>query len=511
MNNDVKNNNFYFYLSIIFFSLGISISNLFSIDYIILYLLFFTSIFLLFIFLKKENNFVLKYTIVFLFFIFGFFYNQKYVENKKGHFDNILNLKITTEIIVDDEVLKKDFNSKITARIKDSEDRVILKAPKYPLYEYGDLLKVEGYLVEVDNFKNNLGRDFDYKNFLKKDGIFYEIKNPKIKYISSGNGNFIKEKLFIIKKTFLNKIKKFIPDPESSLLGGLLLGAKENMDKQTLEDFRRTGVIHIVVLSGYNLTIIAEFIMAILSFLGFVISAWIGGIAIVLFAIMTGASATIIRATVMALIVIFAKLSGRESEAKKALFLAGFMMLIYNPMLLLFDPSFQLSFLATLGLIVFSPWVENFLAKNKITKIFFKENILGLRTLVAATIATSIFVAPLLLFMMGEISIISPLVNLLILIFVPITMLFGFLSVIISFLPFYFFKIVSSFLAFISYIFLHYDILMTGYFSKFPYATFKSEKFSLFLMILIYVFYFLIYILYLKYKKINVKIYKDEK
>ena len=70
---------------------------------------------------------------------------------------------------------------------------------------------------------------------------------------------------------------------------------------------------------------------------------------------MTGASATIIRATVMALIVIFAKLSGRESEAKKALFLAGFMMLIYNPMLLLFDPSFQLSFLATLGLIVFSP------------------------------------------------------------------------------------------------------------------------------------------------------------
>jgi competence protein ComEC len=70
---------------------------------------------------------------------------------------------------------------------------------------------------------------------------------------------------------------------------------------------------------------------------------------------MTGASATIVRATVMALIVLFAKLLGRESEAIKALFVAGFLMLLVNPMLLLYDPSFQLSFLATLGLLLFSP------------------------------------------------------------------------------------------------------------------------------------------------------------
>jgi len=490
MNTENKNIllNKLFYSSIFSFAFGIVISNIYIINYIFLYLFLFFNIFI-FIFLKINNKIFKNLWILFLFlsfFSFGFLLHQNYFQNKKGYFDNYLGKKIETNVIIDDEVLEKDFYFKATARIENFNDRIVLKLPKYPIYKYGDKLKVTGFLSKVKNFKNDTGRYFDYINFLKKDGIYYEIKKPVIKYISSNNGSVIKQKLFLLKKTLLNQAKLLIPNPESSLLGGLLLGAKENMSKETLNDFRRTGVIHIVVLSGYNLTIVAEFIMILLSFLGFTISAWIGSISIVLFAIMTGASATIIRASFMALIVIFAKLSGRESESLKALFVAAFVMLIINPMLLVYDPSFQLSFLATLGLIIFSPWVENFLEE----KMYFKKNYFGLRTLVSATIATSIFVTPLLLYMMGEISIISPIVNMLILIFVPITMLFGFLAIIFSFFFFEF----GLLIAFLSYIFLHYDITITNYFSNFSFATLGVSSFSLTSVLFVYLMYIFIFL-----------------
>jgi competence protein ComEC len=142
-------------------------------------------------------------------------------------------------------------------------------------------------------------------------------------------------------------------------LAGILIGAKENLSEKMLEDFRKTGVIHIVVLSGFNLSILAEFIIILLSVFGRKISAIFGSISIILFAIMTGASATIVRASLMALLIILAKSFGRQTEALKLLFVAGFLMLVNNPMLLLYDPSFQLSFLATLGLIILAPKIQS--------------------------------------------------------------------------------------------------------------------------------------------------------
>ncbi len=182
-----------------------------------------------------------------------------------------------------------------------------------------------------------------------------------MEFVESGRGSLIKEYLFKIKKSFLNQIKKILPKEEASFLGGLLLGAKEDMGKKLLEDFRRTGVIHIVVLSGFNLTIVADFFMKIFMLLGLAGASFFSAISIIFFAIMTGASATIVRAAIMALLVILARVSGRTSVTIRALFLAGFIMLLFNPMLLVFDPSFQLSFLATLGLLQLSPKIEGWL------------------------------------------------------------------------------------------------------------------------------------------------------
>jgi len=275
-------------------------------------------------------------------------------------------------------------------------------------------------------------------------------------------GNYIKEKLFIFKKKIIQQIKKILPEPESSLLAGILIGAKEDMGKELLEEFRETGIIHIVVLSGFNLTILAQFIMIILSVFGRKVSAIFGSLSIILFAIMTGASATIVRASLMALLVILARVLGRSSEAVRLLFLAGFIMLIFNPMLLLYDASFQLSFLATLGLLVLSPKIEDFIKYGNF-KIFNLKEILG------ATLSTQIFVFPLLLYLMGEISIISPLVNILILILVPFSMLLGIVTIAISFINFELGLIFS----YANYLILSYDLTVVHYFSDLDFSTFQ--------------------------------------
>ena len=181
---------------------------------------------------------------------------------------------------------------------------------------------------------------------------------PSVELIESGHGNIIKRGLFSFKRTFLEKVGKVIPDPQVSLLGGLVVGAKQSLGEKLQEDFRKTGIIHIVVLSGYNVTIVAEAIMRFFSFLPFLFGISVGVIAIIFFAIMTGGSATIIRASLMAILVLLARATGRTQTITRALFIAGFLMLIHNPKILVFDSSFQLSFTATIALIYLAPKIE---------------------------------------------------------------------------------------------------------------------------------------------------------
>lgn len=355
---------------------------------------------------------------------------------------------------------------------------------------YGDELKISGYLNKPKNFSSpDSGREFDYISYLKKDSIFYEIKPIEIAYLRSGQGSVVKEYLFKIKSSFLGQIKKLIPGAEASLLGGLVLGAKEDMGKELLEDFRKTGVIHIVVLSGYNLTLVADFFMKIFAFFGLAISSFFGSLAIILFALMTGASATIVRASLMALLVIFARATGRTSETTRALFLAGAIMLVFNPMLLVYDPSFQLSFLATLGLLLLAPKIEEKIA-------FVPKGFFDFRGILAATLSTQVFVFPLILYMMGEISIISPVVNILILIFVPFIMFFGLVLVLVS----YFSTTLALPIAFVVYIFLAYDLWLVEFFAKLPIAVLQIKSFSFLHMIAVYIFYLLIFIVWKKRK-----------
>ncbi len=411
--------------------------------------------------------------------------------------DGFVGSDITANVVVVEEPDEREFNTRLVVKFeeiyvdgkwKEVKTKALVTVDQYPKRNYGDRLLLSGIIKKPKNFFTNESntREFDYVSYLGKDGIYYQMFRPKIKFLGSGNGNIIKEKLFYIKHLFLEKISNVIPEPHVSLLGGLVVGAKNSLGKELLNDFRKTGVIHIVVLSGYNITIVVEAIMRILSFIPRVISMSLGGVSIILFAIMVGGGATVVRASVMALLVMLARATGRPHEITVALFVAGFVMILINPKILVFDPSFQLSFMATLGLIYLSPMIEEYFR--------FVPTKWQLREFATATIATQIFVLPLLLYKIGEISVVALPVNLLVLMFIPVTMFFGFITGVVGLLS----TTLSLPFATVSYWLLAYELKVVDIFASIPFASLGVKYFPLWLMLVIYVIYFFII---LKFKK----------
>jgi len=183
----------------------------------------------------------------------------------------------------------------------------------------------------------------------------------------------------------------------------------------------------------------------------------------------------------MALLVILGRVSGRKYAITRALFIAGFFMILQSPKILISDPSFQLSFLATLGLIHLSPVISK--------KLFFIPQKYQLRELASATISTQIFVLPLLLNKIGDISIVAPIANILVLPVIPLTMLFGFITSILGLIS----TTLSSLTGFVSFVLLSYQIKVVEIFGSLSFASVKIEIFPVWLMLLFYLLYFYIY------------------
>ena len=397
--------------------------------------------------------------------------------------------KISFEATIIDEPDVRDTSARYTVKpTLSSKSLVLLITDRFPEYKYGDKIKVSGKLDLPKNFTSDNGTEFDYISYLSKDQIHFLIYRPEIEKLEGNNGNKIIANLYSLKNIFIEKISNVVPEPNSSLLGGLIFGAKQSLGTELLDDFRKVGLIHIVVLSGYNITIIAVGIFYLTSFLGrrklgFVI----GAVSILLFAIMVGLGATVIRACIMSLISILAVYLGRPADALRFLFIAGLLMLLWNPLLLFYDPSFQLSFMATLGLILFSPFIISYISKNKIGKYIPQK--FGMREIVASTLAVQFFVLPLLIKMSGFVSLISFLVNPLVLPLVPWAMAFGALTGAIGI----FSQMLSWPFGVISYFISQIMISITEFSASLPLATLQTGSISLWFIFAWYLGYGVLY------------------
>ena len=386
---------------------------------------------------------------------------------------------------VDNQEVDKPFYALVTTR-------------RYPEYKLGDELKINGKLE-----KPSVSEDFDYAAYLAKDDIYLVSYFPKIEKTGKGKAGYLTILLSDIKSSFEQKIEEILPEPHGAFLKGLLFGEKQDLPSSLVQDFKTTGTTHIIALSGYNITIVSRFFLAGLSFLTvpFFISFWIAVAGIILFTLMTGASASIVRASLMGILVLISRREGRLYHMTNALILAGFLMIFQNPRILRFDVSFQLSFLATMGLVYLSPQLESkmeeigFKIKKKMhpqDEIFRKkyvkekhspEKSFDFKKTLVETVSAQLAVLPVLLLSFGQVSLISPLSNILVLAAVPYSMGLGFLAACVSFVS----GGLGQILGYAVWVLLEYKIRVIEILAKAPLASVQIDGWYAGILSVIYV------------------------
>lgn len=395
---------------------------------------------------------------------------------KPPDYNDFIGQKVELEGIVNDDPDIRLKNQHLNIRLKDKDATILVLVGREKEVFYGDNVKVSGILEEPENFITSSGKEFNYKRYLANQDIYFIIKNANVEIISNNNGNKIKSILFKIRKSFIQNINRIIPMPESDLANGLILGVRGGFDEETKNEFIETGTIHIIALSGYNVSIVAEEVMKSLNLIfSQTISIILGIVVILLFIIMTGASATAIRAGIMATIMLLGRLTGRSYLAGRALVIAGVLMVAYDPRVLS-DMSFQLSFVATGGVLFVTPKVMHWF---KFLPMRFK-----IRETMATTVAATISVLPILLYLTGVLSLVSIFANILILIFIPTSMFFIFATGISGFIS----PILAIPIGYISYLILLYILSVIHFFGSLSFASVTIHSFPLFLTIGTYIF-----------------------
>lgn len=270
----------------------------------------------------------------------------------------------------------------------------------------------------------NFDEEFDYRMFLAKDNIAYICsKAVRSDIMPEDVRARLMRFFFLPKRAFETAINKSLPQPEAGLAAGLIIGGDNRLPETLKTGFIAAGLSHIVAISGYNIALIAQ---------GFVLvgigiglwrrqALWFAIIGIVLFIFLVGAPASAVRAGVMGACAFLALFFGRLSRGINILLLAGSVMLFFQPLLLRYDIGFQLSFLATLAIIVSSPYINRFFPKEFIGKSFVEIALL--------TFAVELFVVPLIAYQFHIFSPFALIMNILLLPIVPYAMGVTFISV----------------------------------------------------------------------------------
>lgn len=374
-----------------------------------------------------------------------------------------------------------------TLYVKTTDSIVLVRTDVHFAVAYGDLVRVSGVLSQPKDFQTDLGREFAYTKYLQARGVLYQVDYAEIQILKSNQGNQVISQLLKFKEKFISVIREYLPEPASGLATGLVLGVKGALGEDLEAAFRQSGIIHIVVLSGYNVMLVVIFVLFILKrFLGKRGQLYFGLLAILAFALLVGLSATVVRASLMAALLLIMSTVGRIYIILRGLLLVAVTMLLFNPLLLAYDIGFQLSFLATLGLILIAPWLESKLANL--------PNPYDAKSFLIATIATQIMVLPLLLYQIGEVSLVAVVVNVIVLPVVPVVMLLILLLGMAGlWLP-----VIAPVISFCAYLLLMYIIGVANWFSSLPYAALAVPAFPWWIMLSMYLVGFWWYFKYLK-------------
>lgn len=298
------------------------------------------------------------------------------------------------------------------------EMRVLWQAPLSFRETAGTRLSFSCHVERPKNFTP----DFDYQMFLAKDSIGYVcVKAENVQVLEMDWRGKLRSFLYVPKHLIEHALSQMLTEPEAGLAKGLLLGGDNYLPRSLKESFTTVGLSHMIAVSGYNIMLIAEMLLVLGLFCGLWRrqAIWTALVGIAFFIIMIGMPASAARAGTMASIVFIALQTGRLARPVNTLLFAGGVMLLINPLLLRYDLGFQLSFLATLGILWVVPYYERFAPRNSILKKFGEVLVM--------TLAVELFVLPIILFSFHTFSLLIIVGNFLVLL-VPFIMATAFVA-----------------------------------------------------------------------------------
>ncbi len=446
------------------FLIGVGIGSWYSLDRALI------SILISVILVMVVSGIVMRRTIFVIFIVCGCVLGLWHVERSflASEYQSMFGQNIDAEgtIVVDPP--RVDRNQQITI-LPDGKTQSLRASLFQPINAHrGDRVWIRGTLQPPENFE-----DFDYIGYLQRYNIYGVLKKPKVIVLRRSSANW-RTPLTKTKDWLLNESKKKFPEKPGSLIVGMLIGEKGGVTKDISEDFSRTGLSHVIAVSGFNMTVIAAVCVSLAWYLGRRVTNYFTVLIILSFVVITGATASVVRAAIMALLVVSAQLLGRLYTSGYALLWAAGLMVLFNPRILAWDVGFQLSMLATLGILTIY------------SQQSFKSS--ALKTILYPTLGAIVMTVPLIAFYFQTVSLIAPLANMLLLPLVPWIMFFG----TISFLP-----LIGTGLSQIATALANIFLSAVHFLASFTYSSIPISISPLFILI----YYFAVIILFLFWRR----------
>lgn len=459
----------YFFPVGLFFIIGVLIFSLFrSFAPFYLITLVFLSVLISFFSINLQQKFLfLITTITLISFWFGGILTDNKVTESKLNLNRFLENE-TAHIVSEVEINKNLARYKV--ELKDGTT-ALLTTYLYPKLNYGTEIKIKGEIQKPPVFE-----DFNYQNYLKKDGVEAIIYLPEIETVKEDSSSF-KKILFSFKNHLRNSLHSALPYPHNTVAGAMILGDSDRVSEKMKNLFSSTGIRHIIAISGMHITIIAGVLLAFLSsFLRFKrdLCFYLTSLFIVLFVFFVGYPASAVRAGLMAIVLLFSFKTGRIYNAPKTLFITAVLMLIFNPLLLVYDVGFQLSFLAVLGIIYLTPLFERLLGRgisfldSKKKEASLKESLVSL-----LSVSTSAYLAtlPVIVYNFKIMPLFAPIANIVAVPLLPVVIVSSFLGSVFGLLS----NNLGVILALPSFISLEIIIQFSNFLEKIPLSSLSFE------------------------------------
>lgn len=306
-------------------------------------------------------------------------------------------------------------------------ERILITLPPGTKLAPADRITLYGTLDKPESFITDTGTQFDYATYLGTSHIQATMYIPDVTITGQSRKLFVslQRYLFTLRESIRDHIRSIFPLPVSALFSGIMIGDQSLFPPELLDVFRKSGLIHIMVLSGSNIALVAGFVFIFARRLGYYRRYIITGLIVTVFVMMTGFAPPSVRALIMILVTYIARLLLRQYTAAYILLFTILGMLIINPALAR-NVSFHLSVLATYAILFVAPLIQYRI--TGITESF------GLREIVAQTLSTQIIVVPYTIASMGILSVVGILLNILVVPLIGILTIAGYFVTGISYI-----------------------------------------------------------------------------